>query len=45
MRRLAAVVAWEYAPESPRGPYRRPAALAEPAIAKIVSDVYARRPS
>ncbi len=44
-RRLATAVAWEYDPESPRGPHRRPAALADPAIAKIVADVYARRPS
>lgn len=44
-RRLAASVAWEYDPASPRGAHHRPAALSEPAIAKIVSDVYARRPS
>jgi predicted TPR repeat methyltransferase len=43
--RLAATVAWEYDPESQRGAHRRPAALSDPAIAKIVSDVYARRPS
>ena len=45
VRRLAAAVAWEYDPESPRGAHRRPAALSDPAIAKIVADVYARRPS
>jgi len=44
-RRLAAAVAWEYDPESSRGVHRRPAALSEPAIARIVSDVYARRTS
>jgi len=44
-RRLAAAIAWEYDPESSRGAHRRPAALAEPAIAKIVADVYARRPA
>jgi hypothetical protein len=43
-RRLTAAVAWEYAPESQRGAHRRPAALSEPAIAKIVADTFARRP-
>ena len=43
-RRLAATVAWEYDPESQRGAHRRPAALSDQAIAKIVSDTFARRP-
>jgi hypothetical protein len=43
-RPLAASVAWEYAPESQRGAHRRPAALSDQAIAKIVSDTFARRP-
>ena len=44
IHRLVATVAWEYEPESRRGAHRRPDALSDQAIAKIVSDVYARRP-
>ena len=44
LQRLAATVAWEYDPASQHGAHRRPAALSDQAIAKIVSDVYARRP-
>jgi hypothetical protein len=43
-RRLCARVAWEYDPPSKHGPHHRPAALSDPAIAKIVADTYARRP-
>jgi hypothetical protein len=42
--RLCARVAWEYDPPSKHGPHRRPDALSDPAIAKIVADTYARRP-
>ena len=43
--RLIAGVAWEFEPSSARGGYhRRPDALSDQAIAKIVSDTYARRP-
>jgi hypothetical protein len=43
--RLTARVAWEYDPSSRRGgPHRRPDALSDQAIAKIVADTYARRP-
>jgi hypothetical protein len=42
--RLAARVAWEFDPPSKRGPHRRPEALSDAAIAKIVADAYARRP-
>ncbi len=44
--RLSARVAWEYDPSSAagRGPHRRPDALSDKAIAKIVADTYARRP-
>lgn len=42
--RLTARVAWEYDPSSKRGPHRRPEALSDQAIAKIVADTYARRP-
>jgi len=43
-RRLAAGVAWEYDTGSARPASRRPAALSDQAIAKIVSDTFARRP-
>lgn len=43
-RRLAATVAWEYETDSKHTGFARPAALSDPAIAKIVSDTYARRP-
>jgi len=42
--RLTARVAWEYDPPSKRGPHRRPDALSDAAIAKIVAETYARRP-
>jgi hypothetical protein len=44
--RLAAAVAWEYDSglAGKRGAFRRPAALADPAIAKIVADTFSRRP-
>ena len=42
--RLAARVAWEFDPPSKRGPHRRPDALSDAAIAKIVAETYARRP-
>jgi hypothetical protein len=37
--RLVARTAWEYDP-----PSKRPAALSDAAIAKVVADTYARRP-
>jgi len=43
-RRLTARVAWEFDPASKRGAHRRPAGLSDAAVAKIVSDTYARRP-
>ena len=43
--RLEAELRWEFEPESKRGAHRRPASLAGPAIAKLVQDVYDRRPS
>jgi hypothetical protein len=43
-RRLAAAVAWEYEPESPKVGHRRPPGLSEHAIAKIVADAFSRRP-
>jgi hypothetical protein len=42
--RLTARIAWEFEPASKRGPHRRPDALSDAAIAKIVADTYARRP-
>ncbi len=45
--RLAAEIAWEFAPASPssgRGAHRRPDALSDPAIAQLVAETYARRP-
>ncbi|MFT3700406.1 MAG: hypothetical protein QM831_45090 [Kofleriaceae bacterium] len=43
-RRLAERVAWEYDPPSKSGPHHRIDALSDAAIAKVVADVYARRP-
>ena len=42
--RLTARIAWEFDPPSKHGPHRRPEALSDTAIAKIVHDTYARRP-
>ena len=42
--RLTARVAWEFDPPSKRGPHKRPEALSDQAIAKIVAETYARRP-
>ena len=43
--RLTARIAWEYDPPSRKGGHhRRPEALSDQAIAKIVADTYARRP-
>ena len=42
--RLCARVAWEYDPSAKTGHHRRPDALSDKAIAKIVADTYARRP-
>jgi hypothetical protein len=43
--RLDARVAWEFDPESKRGAHRRPAGLDSAAIAKLVKEVFDRRPS
>jgi hypothetical protein len=43
-RRLVDRVAWEFDPPSREGPHRRPDALSDQAVAKIVQDTYARRP-
>lgn len=42
--RLTARVAWEFDPPSKRSGHVRPEALSDAAIAKIVTDTYARRP-
>jgi hypothetical protein len=43
--RLTARIAWEFDPASKaKGPHKRPDALSDAAIAKIVADTYARRP-
>lgn len=42
--RLAAAVAWEYDAGATPGAFRRPDALSDEAIGKIVADTYARRP-
>ncbi len=43
--RLCSRVAWEYDPPSKHGgPHKRPAALSDADVAKIVADTYARRP-
>lgn len=44
-KRLTASVAWEFDPPSKTGFHQRPATLSDAAIAKIVSDTYARRPA
>jgi hypothetical protein len=43
--RLDARVAWEFEPESKTGPHRRPPSLEKAAIAKLVKDVFDRKPS
>ena len=43
-KRLCARVAWEFDPPSKHGPHRRPDALSDQAIAKIVAETFARRP-
>jgi hypothetical protein len=44
--RLVARIAWEFDPVSPSGPgaHRRPDALSDQAIGKLVAETYARRP-
>jgi hypothetical protein len=42
--RLTARVAWEFEPTSKHAPNRRPESLSDAAIAKIVTETYARRP-
>ena len=42
--RLTARIAWEFEPASKHGAHQRPAGLSDQAIAKIVTDTYARRP-
>ena len=42
--RLTASIAWEFEPPSKSGPHKRPDALSDQAIAKIVADTYARKP-
>lgn len=45
--RLAARTAWEFDPSSSssgHGAHRRPDALSDPAIAKLVAETYARKP-
>jgi hypothetical protein len=43
-KRLSARIAWEFDPPSKHGCHKRPDALSDQAIAKIVADTYARRP-
>jgi hypothetical protein len=43
-RRLTATVAWEYDLGTAPAAHRRPEALSDTAIAKIVADTFARRP-
>jgi hypothetical protein len=43
-KRLCARIAWEFDPPSKSGPHKRPEALSDAAIGKIVADTYARRP-
>lgn len=43
-KRLCARVAWEYDQPSKNGAHTRPSGLSDDAIAKIVTDTYARRP-
>jgi hypothetical protein len=42
--RLTARTAWEFDPASQRGAHRRPDALSDAAIAKLVAETYARKP-
>jgi hypothetical protein len=42
-QRLSATIAWEF-DQPGKGAHQRPDALSEQAIAKIVTDTYARRP-
>ena len=42
---LSAAVAWEYDAGTQHPVYRRPDALSDQAIAKIVADTFARRPA
>ena len=42
--RLTARIAWEFDPPAKTGHHKRPDALSDAAIAKIVADTYARRP-
>ena len=44
-RRLTAAIAWEYDAGAPQPVHRRPAALSDQAIARIVADTFARRPA
>ena len=43
-QRLSQTIAWEYDPPSKTGHHKRPDALSDAAIAKIVADTFARRP-
>lgn len=43
-KRLVARIAWEFDPASKQGHHKRPTALSDQAIAKIVQETYARRP-
>jgi hypothetical protein len=43
-KRLCARIAWEFDPPSKGGHHKRPEALSDAAIGKIVADTYARRP-
>jgi hypothetical protein len=44
-KRLTAAVAWEYDAGAAKQAHHRPAALTDQAIAKLVSDTFARRPA
>lgn len=43
-KRLCSRIAWEFDPPSKYSAHKRPAALSDEAIAKIVADTFARRP-
>jgi hypothetical protein len=43
-KRLCQRIAWEFDPPSKHSCHKRPDALSDQAIAKIVADTYARRP-
>lgn len=43
-QRLSQAIAWEFDPPSKHGHHKRPEALSDAAIAKIVADTFARRP-